>query len=138
MTIRYIGEAQQHRQRSSVACCAAAVFMLTPAFVLCTLPLVLLWRSWMYVGYAYGVQSRELALAVWRDRDFLPLDRFSANAAGRQSKQAYVASLLRWGILRSWNPRARTALDWADQAEHRSKPHSEAQVEKLYRGQPQR
>jgi len=93
----------------------------------------------MYVGYAYGVQSRELAQAVWRDRDFQPLDRFSANAAGRQSKRAYVVNLLRWGILRSWTPRARTctALDWAEQAEHRSQPHSEAQVEQLYRGQPQ-
>jgi len=60
-----------------------------------------------------------------RKQPTLPLlDRFSANAAGRQSKQAYVASLLRWGILRSWNPRARTALDWADEAEHRSKPLS--------------
>ena len=89
----------------------------------------------MYIGYAYGVQSRELAQAVWRDRDFQPLDRFSANAAGCQSKQAYMASLLRWGILRSWNPRARTAFDWAHQAEHRSKPLSEAQTEKLYAGQ---
>jgi len=89
----------------------------------------------MYVGYAYGVQSRELAQAVWRDRAFHPLDRFSANTAGRQSKQAYVVSLLRWGVLRSWNARARMALDWADEAEHRSKPRTEAQIEQLYRGQ---
>jgi hypothetical protein len=89
----------------------------------------------MYVGYAYSVQSRELAQAVWRDRAFHPLDRFSANSAGRQSKQAYVVSLLRWGIVRNWNPRARVAVDWADEAEHRRKPLSDAQIEKLYHGQ---
>ena len=90
----------------------------------------------MYVGYAYGVQSRELAQAVWRDRAFHPLDRFSANSAGRQSKQAYVVSLLRWGIIRSWNPRARVAaIDWADEAEHRREPLSDEQIEKLYHGQ---
>ena len=92
-------------------------------------------RRLVYVSCAFDEQSRELALVVWRDRDFQPLARFSANAAGRQSKQAYVASLLRWGVLRSLNPRARTALHWADEAEHRSKPLSKAQTEKLYAGQ---
>ena len=128
------GTAAQAEKKQRHSLCSGSVRAHTGCFG--HVPLVFR-RSWMYVGYAYGVQSRELAQAVWRDRDFQPLDRFSANAAGRQSKQAYVASLLRWGVLRSWNPRARTALDWADEAEHRSKPHSEAQVERLYRGQPQ-
>jgi hypothetical protein len=46
----------------------------------CALCVGFLSCSWMYVGYAYSVQSRELAQAVWRDRAFHPLDRFSANS----------------------------------------------------------
>ncbi len=90
----------------------------------------------MYVGFAFGTQSRELARAVWRDREFQPLDRFSADAAGRQTKEAYVVNL-RWGVLRSWNGRARKALAWAEQAEHRSagKPRSEVEIENMYREQ---
>jgi hypothetical protein len=49
----------------------------------------------MYIGLAYDEQSRELADALWRDRTFQPLDRFSTDEAGRQSHQAYISCLLR-------------------------------------------
>jgi len=84
----------------------------------------------MYISYAYGVQSRELAEAVWRNQEFDPLDRFSANAAGRQSREAYMSSLLRWGFTRS-SGKAKPVV-WAPEAEHRSSPLSEAAVARLY------
>jgi hypothetical protein len=48
----------------------------------------------------------------------------------RPSEAGNVVSLLHWDI----NPRLRTAVDWIDEAEHRSKPLSRAQTEKLYDG----
>ena len=103
---------------------------------------VLIWISvsvcvifrWLYVGFAYGDQSRELAQALWRDREFEPLDRFSANEAGRQSYQAYIACLLRWGYIH-WNPHARkgaSKMQWAPEEEHRSAPLDEEAVAALY------
>jgi hypothetical protein len=90
---------------------------------------------WLYVGFAYGDQSRELAEALWRDREFEPLDRFSANSAGRQSYEAYVSCLLRWGYIH-WNPQARKGqkLQWAAVEEHRASPISQQAVERLFHG----
>jgi hypothetical protein len=93
---------------------------------------------WLYVGFAYGDQSRELAEALWRDREFEPLDRFSANSAGRQSYEAYVSCLLRWGYIH-WNPQARKGqkLQWAPVEEHRASPLSQQAVERLFHGTQQ-
>lgn len=99
-----------------------------------SLPLAL--SSWMYVGFAYGDQSRELAEALWRDREFGPLDRFSQGEAGARSREAYVSCLLRWGYIK-WNPTARRAQQqyaWDDEAQHRRSPLTDATVEKLYHG----
>lgn len=76
-------------------------------------------RRWLYIGFAYGDQSRELAQALWCDREFQPLDRFSANSAGRQSYEAYVSCLLRWGYIH-WDQNARKGqkLQWAPVEEH--------------------
>jgi hypothetical protein len=90
----------------------------------------------MYVGFAYGDQSRELAEALWRDREFGPLDRFSQSKAGARSREAYVSCLLRWGYIQ-WNPTARRAQQqyaWDDEAKHRRSPLNDATVEKLYHG----
>jgi hypothetical protein len=93
--------------------------------------------SLMYTGLAYGDQSRELADALWRDRTFQPLDHFSADEAGRQSHQAYISCLLRWGYIR-WNPHTRRAgqskLQWAEEAEHRSAPLDDDSVAALFYG----
>lgn len=88
---------------------------------------------WLYVGLAYGDQSRELAQALWRDREFEPLDRFSANSAGRQSFEAYVSCLLRWGVIH-WSPQARKGhkVQWAPAEAHRASPLSQQQVERLF------
>ncbi len=90
---------------------------------------------WLYVGFAYSDQSRELAHALWRDREFEPLDRFSANSAGKQSYEAYVSCLLRWGYIH-WKPHARKGqkLQWAPAEEHRASPLSQHAVDRLYRG----
>ena len=48
--------------------------------------------SWMYVNHAYGTQSREFAMALWRDRSFKPVDQVD----DPESKEAYINSLLRW------------------------------------------
>ena len=105
-------------------------------FLLC-LPVSSLSSSWIYTGLAYGEQSHELAEALWRDREFEPLDRFSANAAGRQSHQAYIACLLRWGYIH-WNPHARkraSKMQWALEEEHRSVPLEDEAVTALYYGE---
>lgn len=53
--------------------------------------------SWMYVDFAYGTESRELAQAVYRDHaKFKPLDRIRAD--DKVSYRAYVRSLLRWNV----------------------------------------
>jgi len=90
---------------------------------------------WLYVGFAYGDQSRELAEALWRDREFEPLDRFSANSAGHQSHEAYISCLLRWGYIH-WDPRAHKAqkLQWAPVKEHRVSPLSQQAVRGLFYG----
>jgi len=91
----------------------------------------------MYTGLAYGEQSRELADALWRDREFQPLDRFSASEAGRQSRQAYILCLLRWGYI-LWNPHARRGqikLQWTAEAVHRPTPLDKATVFALYHRQ---
>jgi hypothetical protein len=95
-------------------------------------------RRWLYVGFAYGDQSRELAQALWRDREFEPLDRFSANSAGQQSYEAYMSCLLRWGYIH-WNPQARKGqkLQWAPVEEHRASPLSQQAVERLFHGTQQ-
>jgi hypothetical protein len=103
----------------------------------CLHPRICLFPSWMYTGLAYGEQSRELAEALWRDREFQPLDRFSANQAGRQSHQAYISCLLRWGYIH-WDLHARrgqSKLQWAEEAAHRSVPLDEATVAALYHGE---
>ena len=92
-------------------------------------------RSWMYVAGAYGANSRQLAHAVWRDRAFGPLDRFPDVRTKKgvlSTKQRYVEDALRWGALRSWNPRARSTFDWAEKEEDlRSEPLSDEDVNKL-------
>ena len=91
----------------------------------------------MYVGFAYGGQSRELADAVWRDQEFEPLERFSTNDAGRQSHEAYISCLLRWGYLH-WDAHARKGqqqVRWGTTAEHRSSPLSDKAVARLYHGE---
>jgi len=50
----------------------------------------------MYVDYAYGTESRETAQAVWRDREFVPLDRIDKN--DELSYLAFVRSLVRWRV----------------------------------------
>ena len=89
----------------------------------------------MYVGIAFGGQSRELAEAVWRDREFQPLDRFSADEAGRQSHEAYISCLLRWGFIK-WNPHARKGqqVQWTTKKEHRASALSDEEVEQSYHG----
>ena len=109
---------------------------LLSCFFLC-LPVSSLSSSWIYTGLAYGEQSHELAEALWRDREFEPLDRFSANEAGRQSHQAYIACLLRWGYIH-WNPHARkgaSKMQWAMEEEHRSAPLDAEAVAALYYGE---
>lgn len=81
----------------------------------------------MYVAFAFGGQSRELAQAVWRDRQFDPLDRFSAGEAGRQSRESYIACLLRWGCI-YWDGRH---VEWAPASKHLSEPLTDKQVEAL-------
>jgi len=97
--------------------------------------LILLSFRWLYVGFAYGDQSRELAHALWRDREFEPLDRFSADSAGKQSYEAYVSCLLRWGYIH-WDPQARKGqrLQWAPAEDHRASPLSQQAVEHLFHG----
>jgi hypothetical protein len=105
-------------------------------FLLC-LPVSSLSSSWIYTGLAYGEQSRELAEALWRDREFEPLDRFSANEAGRQSHQAYIACLLRWGYIR-WHLDARkgtSKIQWALEEERRAAPLDDEAVAALYYGE---
>ena len=89
----------------------------------------------MYIGLAYGEQSHELAEALWSDREYEPLNRFSANEAGRQSQEAYVSCLLRWGYIH-WTPHARKGqqMQWAPTVEHRSSPLSDQAVATLYLG----
>lgn len=91
----------------------------------------------MYVGFAYGGQSRELADAVCRDQEFEPLARFSTNESGRQSHEAYISCLLRWGYIH-WDPHARKGqqqVRWAPTPEHCSTPLSDKAVASLYHGE---
>jgi len=92
--------------------------------------------SWLYVGFAYGEQSRESAEALWQARDFEPLQRFSANASGRRSHEAYISCLLRWGYIR-WNPHARKnqPLRWTADSERRPSPLSQDAVARLFYGE---
>lgn len=89
---------------------------------------------WTYVDHAYGTGSRELAQAVWRDRDFSPLDRLN----DEESYEAYVRSVVRWRVA-SYDPRV-TARDkrikWLDPQHHvpaGEAPLPEEQVEQSIR-----
>ena len=79
---------------------------------------------WMYQAYAYGVDARELAQALWRDRDHDPMNRFGDNPAGRQSFEAYLRCLLRWGVARYHPRRPKGArVEWLA-AERHLAPHA--------------
>jgi hypothetical protein len=73
----------------------------------------------MYIGFVYGVDSHELAAALYRDREFHPMDRFSSNAHGRQAFQAYLSCLRRWNCV-YWKAVARATdpIEWKAEAEH--------------------
>jgi hypothetical protein len=94
---------------------------------------------WMYFNHAYGTQSRELAEAVCRDRRFDPLGRFERNTqAGRQSYDAFILSLLRWGFIH-WRPPAEFASEeaagkwsWAPAAERRRRPLTDEEVQQRF------
>jgi hypothetical protein len=90
----------------------------------------------MYVEFAYGTKCRELADALWRDREYDPLGRCGNDADGRQTFQTYVTSLLRWGMIR-WNPHAKrnqSNPQWLPEAEHLQHPLSDSDAAKLYDG----
>jgi hypothetical protein len=97
----------------------------------------LLSLRWMYVASAYGVPSHEMADALYRDQEFSPMDRFSANAEGRQTFQAYVSCLLRWNYVR-WKPNGRKGhqIEWKAVKDHfkaHAKPLSDRTVNALYK-----
>lgn len=90
-------------------------------------------RRWTYVDHAYGTGSRELAQAVWRDREFAPLDRIN----DEESYEAYVRSVVRWNVA-SYNHRVarEKRITWLKPQLHVSAgeaPIPDEQVERIIR-----
>ncbi len=90
--------------------------------------------SWTDVDHAYGTESRELAQAVWRDREFSPLDRIN----DEESYEAYVRSVVRWRVA-SYNRRVAARekrITWLQPQQHvpaGEAPIPDEQVERIIR-----